>query len=235
MTQRTKSAIVTGGTGALGSVVVRTFLASDIHVAVPYHSEKSLDASNDLTNNSQVFFAKADLADEQEVGRFISDVEARFGRIDVLVNIAGGYIGGKTIADVSVDEWEAIMSLNLRTAFLMCRAVLPHMNTQKFGRIVNIASMIALTPEANKGPYAVSKRGVITLTEAIAQEVKGTGITANAIAPSIVVTEANKQWMTKKDEGKWVTPEEIASLIHFLCSDMAGSISGNTIKIYGGV
>jgi NAD(P)-dependent dehydrogenase (short-subunit alcohol dehydrogenase family) len=162
-------------------------------------------------------------------------VMEKFGSIDFLINTAGGYIGGKQIEDVTVEEWDGIMNLNLKATFLACRGALRVMREKHFGRIVNIAAMTALTPAARKGPYAVSKRGVITLTETIAEEVRGTGITANAIAPSTILTEANKQSMPKADVSKWVTPEEIARLILYLCSDEARSISGNVFKIYGGV
>jgi NAD(P)-dependent dehydrogenase (short-subunit alcohol dehydrogenase family) len=117
----------------------------------------------------------------------------------------------------------------------MCRAVLPTMRSQELGRIVNIASMHALSPKPNAAAYAVSKRGVVTLTEAIAEETKGSGITANAIAPSLILTEANKKSMPGSDFSRWVTPEEIADTIFFLCSDGARSISGNVIKVFGGV
>ena len=150
-----------------------------------------------------------------------------------LMVVEGGV--GSTIDEVMLDEWEDIMKLNMRTAFLICRGALRVMRKQSFGRIVNIAAMPALSPSAKKGPYAISKRAVVTLTETIAEETKGTGITANAIAPSIILTEANKQSMPKADSSKWVTPQEIAQLILYLCSDEAKSVSGNVIKIYGGV
>ena len=128
-----------------------------------------------------------------------------------------------------------MMTLNLRTAFLVCREVLPLMMAQKSGRIVNIAAMPALTSGAKKGPYAISKRGVIALTETIADEVKGSGITANTLAPSIIVTDANKAAMPNADFSKWVTTEEIADAILFLCSEKARSINGNVVKIFGGL
>ncbi|MFN0158875.1 MAG: SDR family oxidoreductase [Bacteroidota bacterium] len=230
-----KTAIVTGGAGALGSVIARAFLHAGASVAIPYNSRNSLDAVPDLANDGRVFTSKTDLTLEKDVDLFTSDTEKKFGTVDFLVNAAGGYVGGKTIAEVPVEEWDSIINLNLKTAFLACRSALRIMGKRNFGRIINIASMIALSPSATKGSYAVSKRGVITLTEAIHEEVKGTGITVNAIAPSIILTEANKQWMSMADEKKWVTPEEIAALVLFLCSDDARSIGGNTVKIYGGV
>ena len=128
-----------------------------------------------------------------------------------------------------------MLEANLRTAFVMSGAVLPLMRAAHYGRIISIAAMAALSPSASRGPYAIAKRGVVTLTETIAEETKGSGITANAIAPGIIVTAANRASMPSADVSRWVTPEEIAALVLFLCSESARSISGNVLKVYGGV
>ncbi len=232
-----KTAIITGSTGVLGSVVVSKFFDAGTNIAVPVRSksfthqlpQKMLQASD------RFMLVETDLTVESQVSTLVQQVLKKFDSVDFLANIAGGYAGGSAIAEVSLDEWESVMAMNLKTAFLMCRAVLKPMTVQKFGRIVNIAAMPALTSGAKKGPYAISKRGVITLTETIADEVKGSGITANAIAPSTILTEGNKQSMPKADFSKWVTPEEIADLILFLCSDSARSMSGNVVKMFGGI
>lgn len=235
MDLRGRTALVTGGTGTLGSVVVEKFFEAGANLALPVHSERHISSITKRLVGARLHVAVADLSIERDVDAFVAEVKGKFGRIDYLVNIAGGYAGGSLLEDVSFDEWKNMMSMNLRSAFLMCRSVLRPMREQKFGRVLNIAAMAALSSGARKGPYAISKRGIITLTEVIADEVRGSGITANAIAPSIIVTEANKQSMPGADFTKWVTPEEIARLIMYLCSDDAKSISGNTIKIYGGV
>ncbi|MEO8169085.1 MAG: SDR family oxidoreductase, partial [bacterium] len=190
---------------------------------------------SDERESKKLFTAQADLTAEADVRSFVALVQKQFGAVDCLINLAGGYAGGNTIAEVSLDEWESMMSLNLRTTFLMCREVLKSMLARKAGRIINISAMPAILSGAKKGPYAISKRAVISLTEIIADEVKGSGITANAIAPSIILTDANKTSMPAADVQKWVTPEEIAGVILFLCSDEARSINGNTIKVFGGV
>lgn len=226
-----KTAIVTGGTGALGSVVVQEFLKSGMAVGVslvPGHPPGEAPAF------SRVVFHPADLRREEDVTNFVRTVHADLGRIDVLVNIAGGYSGGKRVEETPVSEWDAMMEMNLKTAFLMSRAVLPLMREQGFGRIVNIAAMAALRPAGRRGAYAVSKGGVVTLTEAIHEEVKGSGITVNAIAPGTLLTEANRVSMPKADASAWVPLSEVAALITYLCSDAARSVSGNTIKIFGG-
>jgi NAD(P)-dependent dehydrogenase (short-subunit alcohol dehydrogenase family) len=232
-----KTAIVTGGTGALGIAIVQRLFDEGAGIAVPYHSEASRSAIPDTlsTATSRLFFAKVDLTKETEVTSFVEEVVGKFGRIDFLVAVAGGYTGGNLTEEVTLDELESMLNMNLRTSFLMCRGVLRLMKQQKGGRIITVASMPAISPLARKGPYAIAKRGVITLTETIAAEVKGTGITANAVAPSIILTEANKESMPDADVSKWVTPHEIAGLVAYLCSDDARSVNGNTIRIYGGL
>lgn len=232
-----KIATITGGTGALGRVIAEQFFDLGARIAIPYYSDKSLasipkkiSAAKDDTQ-----FTKTDLTDESQVQSFVDQVVKNFGTIDYLINTAGGYSGGNSVDEVTIDEFDDMLNLNLRTTFLVCRSILKVMRKRGEGRIVNIAAMPAVTPSAKKGPYAISKRGVVTLTETIAEEVKGSGITANAIAPSIILTETNKKSMPNADFKKWVTPEEIAHLTIFLCSDESRSVNGNVIKIYGGI
>jgi NAD(P)-dependent dehydrogenase (short-subunit alcohol dehydrogenase family) len=230
-------AIVTGGTGALGSRVAHHFTHAGVSVAIPVRSEKALTALPSALEplKEKLYLRRADLTSERETEQFVHDVVDRFGRNDYLVAAAGGYAGGTKVEQTPPDEWAKQLSLNLTSLFLMCRAVLPHMRERGFGRIVTIAAMPALTSGAERAAYAVSKRGVISLTEAIADEVKRTGITANAIAPSIIVTEANRDSMPDAETSWWVTPDEIATLVLFLCSPDARSLSGNVIKAFGGV
>ena len=221
----------------MGRVCVECLFDLGLNVGITYTSEKSRGAIPErVTRNPERLLARTtDLTAEVQVDSFVGEVREKFGSVDYLVNAAGGYMGGKSIDEVGVDEWEGIMNINLRTTFLTCRAILRLMRVQRFGRIVNISAMAALSPAAKRGPYAISKRGVITLTETIAEEVKGTGITANAIAPSIIVTKANQESMPGADYSKWVEPDEIADLVLYLCSDEAKSVNGNVIRISGGV
>jgi len=237
MSFKNSTAIITGGTGTLGSIVAQDFIERGARIAVPYTSEKSLASIPPIlvAEKDRALFAKADLTSEKDVQAFTDQTVQKFGSVEILVNTTGGYTGGKPVRDVTLEEWEKMMNLNLKTTFLMCRSVVPIMQKNNYGRIINISAMAAIMPRANIGPYAVSKRALITLTEAIAEETKGTGITVNAIAPSIIVTEANKHAMPNADYDTWVTAEEISHLIIYLCSQEARSVSGNVIKIFGGV
>jgi NAD(P)-dependent dehydrogenase (short-subunit alcohol dehydrogenase family) len=128
-----------------------------------------------------------------------------------------------------------MLTLNLRSAFLISRAVLPHMLEAGWGRIVHTASKTAVSPRRKEAGYAVAKAGVITLTEVIAAEVKGTGVTANVVLPSIIDTPANRRMMSGADTSKWVPPQHIAATMRFLCSDGAATVNGARIPIYGAV
>jgi NAD(P)-dependent dehydrogenase (short-subunit alcohol dehydrogenase family) len=187
-----------------------------------------------LFAQGRILLAQADVTKEGEVSGFLTKVIAEFRGVDYLINVAGGYAGGNLIEETPVQEWDRMMELNLKSAFLMTKSVLPSMKKQRFGRIVNIAAMPAVLPSAKRVGYAVAKRGVAALTEATHEEVKGSGVTVNAIAPSIILTEANLNSMPEADKSKWVTPNEIAKLLLYLCSDDARSVSGNVIRIFGG-
>jgi len=228
-------AIVTGGTGGLGQAVVKEFLAAGMAVAIPVSTETKVGSSARSLSEGRTLTLRADLRSEAAVKGFIARVVEELGGVDYLVNLAGGYAGGNLLEDTSLEEWEGMMDLNLKTAFLMTRGVLPLMKGRHFGRIINISAMPALVPGARGAAYAVSKKGIAALTEVTHEEVKGTGITVNAIAPGIIVTDANRTSMPDADVSQWVTPEEISRLILYLCSVEARSVSGNVLRVFGGL
>lgn len=229
-----KIALVTGGTGALGSVVVERFLQEGVKVAATYRSEKEPERLSHILRQ-EVVFLKADVSTESNVLHLFDEVVKKFGRLDILVNTVGGFVPGKRLPDVSLDDWDTMMALNLRSTFLCMREALRRMKGQSYGRIISISAMTGLKPSAGKSAYAISKAGIILLTEIAAEEQKGTGITVNAIAPSIIATKANMESSPGEDTSKWVTPEQLADAICYLCGAAAGSISGTTLRALGGV
>jgi NAD(P)-dependent dehydrogenase (short-subunit alcohol dehydrogenase family) len=232
-----KVVLISGATGALGSAVTREFAQTDARLVLTARSEQKLErliAEADLTAEQTLTIA-ADVTQPHGVRELVDAAVAHFGRVDVLLNTAGGWAGGEPVAETSVEEWDHMLGLNLRSAFLLSRAVLPLMLEAGWGRIVHVSSRTAVAPRAKRAAYAVSKMGLITLTEVIAAEVKGTGVTANVILPSVIDTPANRASMPKADPRKWVPPERIATTMRFLCSDAAASINGARIPIYGAV
>ncbi len=232
-----KVVLITGATGALGSAVVGEFAQTEAQLALTSTSPQKLEqlAAEISLPKERVFSVVADVTQADRVEVLIAAVVAHFGRVDVLLNTVGGWSGGQSVGETPVEEWNQMLTLNLHSAFLLSRAVLPPMLEAGWGRIVHVGSKTAVEPRAKVAGYAVSKMGVITLTEVIAAEVKGTGVTANVILPSVIDTPANRASMPKADPGKWVPPERIAATMRFLCSDAAASINGARIPIYGAI
>jgi NAD(P)-dependent dehydrogenase (short-subunit alcohol dehydrogenase family) len=221
-------AVVTGGSGGLGRVIVRSLIAEG--ATVHTFDRSGARAAEALSAaGERVVIHEVDVLDELQLARAYDAVVATHGRVEVLVNTVG-----KSLPPKPLGEWQAMMSLNLTSVFLSCREFLRRCN-RSYARIFNISAMVGLDPVPFKIPYAVSKAGVALLTELLARELKGTGITVHAFAPSILVTDANVASMTKEDTSPWVSPESLARMVVFLCGDSAGEISGTTIRAYGGV
>jgi len=233
-----KVVLIGGATGALGSAVAREFAHNtEARLALTGRSERKLARLAEEIDlpDERVFATMVDATVPESVEASVDAIAARWGRVDVLLNTVGGWGGGKPVGETPVEEWERMMTLNLRSAFLLSRVVLPGMLENGWGRIVHVSSKTAVAPRAGQAAYAVAKMGVITLTETIAAEVKGSGITANVILPSIIDTPANRDAMPKADPRKWVEPARIAATMRFLCSEAGGSINGARIPIYGAV
>jgi NAD(P)-dependent dehydrogenase (short-subunit alcohol dehydrogenase family) len=225
-------AIVSGGTGALGQSVSSRLIAAGATVCIPYAvpaEAEALKARLGAAASGRLHCAPADVADEKAFGGFVRNVLDAHARVDILVNGVGGFAGGD-LASTSLEEWNRMMTLNLTTAVIGCRGVLPAMTAAGFGRIVNISSRAAVPPMGGFIAYTVAKAGVITLTQALAKEV-GRGITVNAVLPSTMDTPANRQAMPDADHTKWVSPDAVAEVIAYLASDNAGMVSSATIPV----
>lgn len=229
-----KVAIITGGTGGLGQLAVEAFAEAGATIVVPYRREASyrrlVDQLGERANSVDGF--EADLTEEQAVGNLVEGTLDEHGRLDILINLAGGYTGGDFLA-TGLDTWDTMFDLNFRSCLLCLRAALPSMLEQNSGRIVTIGSRPALEPGAGSSAYATSKAAVIALTRSVAREVRTTGVTVNCLAPSTIDTEENRKAMPKARAEHWVKPEEIASLLLYLCSDAAAAVNGAVIPIYG--
>jgi NAD(P)-dependent dehydrogenase (short-subunit alcohol dehydrogenase family) len=232
-----KVILIGGATGALGSVVAREFARTEANLVLTGTAEEDLEELVDDLNLSaeRVLAAPVDATDGESVTALVSEAVGCFGGLHALVNTIGGWGGGDPVAETAVEQWEWMLTLNLHSAFLLSRAVLPHMLEAGWGRIVHTSSKTAVEPRAKQAGYAVAKMGLITLTEVIAAEVKGSGVTVNVVLPSIIDTPANRKMMSSADTSKWVPPEHIAATMRFLCSDEAASINGARMPIYAAV
>jgi NAD(P)-dependent dehydrogenase (short-subunit alcohol dehydrogenase family) len=234
-TYENKVVLVTGGTGVLGRAVTEAFVRAGASVFVSYRSPREAAVlRNQLgPHENKVTLIESDLMKEESVSSLVETILRQFGRIDILANVVGGYAGGPGIHETREKDFDFMLNLNLKTAFLISKAVLPSMIAQKQGKIVHIASRTGLKGEATVGPYSISKAGVIRLTETIADEVGDSGVCCNCLMPSTIDTETNREAMPNADFTKWLKPEEIARVILFLCSDDGKVINGAAIPVYG--
>jgi NAD(P)-dependent dehydrogenase (short-subunit alcohol dehydrogenase family) len=224
-------ALITGGTGALGRVVSTAFLAAGARVVVTYVADAELPSFEAAVSQEGRETAKVELTSRADVDAVVARVVATHGRIDVLLNLAGGFAPG-TIIETDERELDRLFAMNVTTAFLCTRAVLPTMIRQRHGRVVNVTARPALVGGGGVSAYAITKAGVAALTRAVADEVREHGVTVNAIAPSTIDTPANRAAMPNVDPSRWVRPEEIAATLVFLASDAAGATSGAIVPIY---
>ncbi len=232
MKLKDRVAIITGGTGALGRAVVSAFIEEGAMTVCTYIVDEELKGLSSMSKNPNLLLIKSNLTKEKQVAKLVQKTQGRFRKIDVLVNIVGGFVYSK-IQDTDEKTWDRMMNMNLKSTFLCSKAVLPQMIKQNYGRIINISSRAALKGLAGVGAYSASKAGVLNLTETIADEVKDHDINVNAILPSTIDTPANRKDMPNSDFSKWVKPEEIARVMVFLASDDSKPISGAAIPVYG--
>ena len=223
-----KVIVVTGALGALGRVVVDSALARGARVASVDHAPTQVPATA-----NQFELGGVDLTDAAAAKKAIDAAASHFGKLDALINIAGGF-SFETVAEGDPKTWQRMYALNVTTTLNASRAAIPHLIASGTGRIVNVGALGALQAGAGMGAYAASKAGVHRLTEALAAEYKGR-ITVNAVLPSIIDTSANRTSMPKADFSKWVRPTELADVILFLVSDAASAVTGALLPVSGRV
>jgi len=230
-----KVVLVAGGTGGLGRAVSLAFLQEGAKVVVTYRNQKEFETLRSAAgaNASSLEGRSADVTDEAAVRELIDAVLSKYGRLDALVNTVGGYVAGVNLWETDPKLFDQMLTLNLRSGYVLARAVVPAMLKQKRGAIVNIAAKAAVDHGAGAAAYAASKAGAVAMMDSLAAEVKGTGVRVNSILPSIIDTETNRKAIPKADFAKWPKPEDIARVILFLCSDEAKVIHGASMPVYG--
>jgi NAD(P)-dependent dehydrogenase (short-subunit alcohol dehydrogenase family) len=228
-----KQVLLTGGTGGLGMGVTSVVLAQGARVTIPYIVDSEIEGLKERlspTDFSKIRFVSVDLSNEAAVERLVEDME----RVDVLIHLVGGFSMGKT-HEYSYAQWKKDFDLNLNTTFLVCKHSLKKMLEHGYGRIVTVGSRGAVQPGGQLAAYCASKAGVVALTKAIADETKGTNITANSVLPSVIDTPANRQAMGSDEADQWVKPESLAQVICFLASEAAKDMRGAAIPVYGSI
>jgi len=232
-----KVAVVTGATGALGRVVAKALLDQGATVVSTHRGEDKLRDLIDFIGISKDRFVsiQTDVTDENSVQAMFQKVISQYGRVDILLNIVGSFKGGEEIVNTKVADWDFVLNVNLKSAFLCSKAALSQMTKQNYGKIVSVSSRSAVEKRfrVKDGAYAISKAGTIILTETMAEEVKKYDINVNCILPSTIDTPNNRRNFPNADFTKWVKPEQIAEVLLFMVSDESKAISGASIPVYG--
>jgi NAD(P)-dependent dehydrogenase (short-subunit alcohol dehydrogenase family) len=226
--------LITGGTGALGQAVTLAFLEAGARVFTTGRAEAEREAllAAAAAHRDRLTITPTDVTDEAQVAGWVARATAD-GPPDALVCLAGAFAGGKPVAETDLATWQHLLNLNLTSVFLCARAVAPLMAAQKRGKIVAVAARAGLHGTPNIAAYSVSKAGVITLVEALAEELKEANVQVNCVLPSTIDTPANRRAMPDADASRWVAPEEIAHVILFLASDDSNVVSGASVPVYG--
>ena len=240
-----KVAVITGASRGLGRAMALALGESGAKLALAGRDKARLAETQKLANEkgaeSEIFIA--DVRDEAQVGKLGQDVIARFGGTHILINNAGTAVR-KNVADFTLDEWKLVLDTNLTGAFLVSRAFIPHMKAAKWGRIINITSIMAHVGSAGRGAYCSSKAGLLGLTRCMALELVNDGITVVAISPGFYATDLtaplradaqkNAALMAQTPMARWGKPEEIGGLARYICSDGASFMTGTDILMDGG-
>ncbi|MDD1770212.1 MAG: SDR family NAD(P)-dependent oxidoreductase [Methanomassiliicoccales archaeon] len=232
-----KVAIISGATGWLGRAVTKQALAAGMRVAIPYRNEDKLKETIAFVGGGgeNILVYPAKVTSEEEMNAFVGSVIDKWGRIDILLNIAGGYRGGKEAWETPLEDFEAMLEWNFLSALVCSRAVLPTMIKQNYGKIVNVAARpgIERRGRAKSCAYAVAKAAVAVLTETIAEECRKTDVTVNAVVPSTIDTPQNRAEIPQGDFSKWTSPDDVAKVMLFLASDDSKVTSGALVPVYG--
>ncbi|HRE49214.1 MAG TPA: SDR family NAD(P)-dependent oxidoreductase [Aggregatilineales bacterium] len=232
-----KTAVISGAGGNLGIAVVRRLVAEGAVLALIDMNAAGLEkrlAENNLDPAPMTIIGGVDLGKKADADSAVDQIMAARGRIDVLINIAGGFKADGPVHDMPEAVWDSLITLNLKTAVLLSAAGARAMIAGgRGGRIVNIAARGGLTGIPGIAAYSASKSAVLRLTESMAGELMGHQITVNAVLPSVIDTPQNRAANPDEDYSKWVSPDSLADVIAFLVSAAARDISGASIPVYG--
>jgi len=225
-----KTCLITGAAGNLGRAVAGAFASAGASLILVDLDDKVLRSAYGRDDERKAL-VRADLLDAASVAQAVA--AARFDRIDVLCNIAGGFRMGHPVHETPEDVWELMLDLNAKSLINTARSVVPKMLAAGYGKIVNVGAVAGLRGGAKMGAYSASKSAVIRLTEAMSAELRDKGINVNCVLPSVIDTPQNRADMPGADPRRWVAPEALAEVVLFLASDAARAIHGAAIPVTG--
>ena len=240
-----KLALVTGASKGLGKAVALALAEAGARLVLVSRNQDLLarTAEEIRSKGGAADVIAADVSDEPQVKAMEKKFVKRFGRLQILVNNAGMNLR-KPMTSFTLEDWNQVLETNLTSAFLVCRAMVPRMKGQGYGRIINMTSMMSHVALPDRTAYAASKAGLLGFTRALALELASEGITVNGISPGPCATEINKPllespeltefFLSRIPVGRWGRPEEVAGLAAYLCLDQAAFITGTDVVIDGG-
>jgi NAD(P)-dependent dehydrogenase (short-subunit alcohol dehydrogenase family) len=223
---------ITGAAGNLGRAVATAFAQRDANLVLVDVQRTALEKAFG-TDTDRRLLATTNLLEQAAVNATVNKALERFGRIDVLCNIAGGFRMGPAVHETKDADWDFLFDLNAKTVLHVSRAVVPAMLSSGGGKIVNVGAHAALKGTAAMGAYVASKSAVIRITETLAAELREKNINVNCVLPTIIDTPENRAAMPQADPRRWVAPQDLAAVIVFLASDAARAIHGAAIPVTG--
>ncbi len=227
-------AVIAGATGGLGKVVAREFAKEGAHLALLGRNLESLDAAAKEAGLAEDRYlpVAVDLTDGKATSSAADKTMARFGRVDILLNLVGGYVGGRTIVDSDPQELDEMVRQHVWTTFHLAQAFVPHLTANGWGRIIVVSQPSASTPPGKNAPYAVGKAGEEVLALSLAQELRDTGVTSNVVVVNHIDEKHEKFDKPSSKNASWSTPEEIALTILVLCSEDSNEVNGARMPLY---
>jgi NAD(P)-dependent dehydrogenase (short-subunit alcohol dehydrogenase family) len=236
MVEQGRVAIITGATGNLGSVVARSLGEQGLRLALfGTNAERLEDLSVGLKlPEDRVLTGAFDFTAPKAAQAAANAVQEKFGRVDILVHLVGGWTGGKPVTEVPASDVSDMVNQHLWTTFYLAQAFVPSLVANGWGRIIVVSSPLASNPPAKMGPYVVGKAAQEALIMTIAREVAGTGVTANVLQVRAIDAKHERDEQPTTKNANWTTPEEINASILYLCSNEAHVINGARIPLYGG-
>lgn len=231
----TRNVVITGGTGGLGTALVRRLINEEYRIAVTYllPDEATTFESQFEVDEEQITLTRVDCTNPEAVNTYVKGVADRWGEIHGLCALVGGWAGGRDVEETDDVRFERMLDLNLRSAFYAVRAAVPYLKEAGWGRIVLVGSRGAIDYPQGQAAFNIAKAGVVALGKTVAEELDGTGVNANVLMPSVIDTPATRASLPYADYVNWPTPDEIAAVAHFLLTEESGVMNGTLVPVYG--
>ncbi|HEX2154843.1 MAG TPA: SDR family NAD(P)-dependent oxidoreductase [Acidimicrobiia bacterium] len=228
-------AVITGGTGGLGTALVKRLVDRDLKFAVTYLLPDEAAAFEDTfdLDDDRLILRRVDATNPESINSFVKEVSDTWGGVHHLVSLVGGWAGGRDVEETDDVRFERMIDLNLRSAFYAVRAAVPYLRQAGWGRVLLIGSRAVEDTPPGQAAFNVAKAGVVALAKTVAQELEGSGVTANALMPSVIDTPATRAALPYADYVHWPTPDEIAAVASFVLTDESSVMNGATIRVYG--